>query len=358
VVIGGSNANWLKQNSSGTASIGSFTDSAPNSVFVFDLAAWARAGVTDGDGRVLNAAAAIATTASHEAGHAFGLRHQAIYNSYGTKISNYNPGTADWTPIMGNNLCSDRTTWTYGPTDLGAGNLQSELDVLRDKLGYVTDDHGNLTSYASPLQTNPKGSFAGNGVIHYLGDVDSFKFTVSAGYVQINVSGAQYGPNLIPMVELWSSGGLIARAGGGSATQSVVGFDVKGGTYYVMVRPDGGYGSLGQYSVLVSVAPLRTTSIVSGLNTTSSMDSLLLVNSTSGLNDTQLLQTTALSTATTSSSTGAGQGADSLDVQATRSVMPAMASNTKSESRRPKFELHDEVFGLDEFDKEVAAWLS
>src|SRR5262249_22235722 len=78
VAIGGNNTDWLHQNASGISSIGSFTDSAPNVVFVFDLIAWAKAGVTDGLGRPIDGIAAMATSISHEAGHSFGLYHQSL----------------------------------------------------------------------------------------------------------------------------------------------------------------------------------------------------------------------------------------------------------------------------------------
>ena len=67
--------------------------------------------VHDGDGRVMDGPAAMATTISHEAGHSFGLLHHSLYNANGTNINEYNPGTSTWTPIMGDNKAGDRTTW-------------------------------------------------------------------------------------------------------------------------------------------------------------------------------------------------------------------------------------------------------
>ena len=45
-------------------------------------------------------------------------------------------------------------------------------------------------------------------------------------------------------------------------------------------------------------------------------------------------------------------------MQITHSLVPASPASAKTESRKAKYELHDDVFGLDEFADEVAAWLS
>jgi len=255
VVIGGNPNDWLKMDSSGYASIGSFRDNAPNTVFVFDLAAWANAGVTE-EGRALNAAAALATTASHEAGHAFGLRHHAQYGPGGVLITNYNPGTPQWTPIMGNNLASDRTTWEAGQTDLGANTMQRDMDVLSSAanvFGYKPDDHGNTIGGASLLTSNLAiGPLTGKGIIGTMTDIDAFKFTSGGGVTQFKVTGAQYGANLMPIVEVWSANGLVARAGSNGATQVTLNVTLSTGTCYVLVRGYGDYGGVGQYTLTVA----------------------------------------------------------------------------------------------------------
>src|SRR5262249_13379730 len=83
VAIGGNNTDWLHQDASGISSIGSFHDDQPNIVFAFDMVAWAKAGVQDGEGRPMNGPEALATTISHEAGHSFGLRHHSTYDAHG-----------------------------------------------------------------------------------------------------------------------------------------------------------------------------------------------------------------------------------------------------------------------------------
>jgi hypothetical protein len=262
--IGGSNMDWLKENSSGFASIGSFADNAPNQVFVFDLAAWARAGVTDGDGNVLNAAAAIATTATHEAGHAFGLRHHARYTFEGTKMTDYDPGTNGWTPIMGDNLAGDRTTWDAGPTDLGAGTMQDDVAVLSRPIngfGFRADDYSNSRSTAVSLFSNEFGVYTGKGTIEQRLDYDVFKFTTSGGTLSITVNAAKFGPNLVPVAELYSTTGFVSSATGGSWTQSIITKTLPAGTYYLQVRGFQDHGSMGQYTFNISTQLFSTVSL-------------------------------------------------------------------------------------------------
>lgn len=257
VVIGGSNNDWLKQNASGISSIGSFHDAAPNTVFVFDLMAWARDGDTDGEGHLLNGVAAIANTASHEAGHSFGLLHHSLYNVDGDKMFEYDPGTSGWTPIMGNNLAADRTTWDADPTDLGPNTNQRDLDVISSAangFGFRPDDHGNTQATADALTSGPSvlSPLTGKGIIGNMFDVDAFKFTTAAGTLKIVVNAAPFGPNLIPIAQLWSGSKLISNANAGGLTQSIINVNVPAGTYYVLVKSFGDYGDLGQYTVSVT----------------------------------------------------------------------------------------------------------
>jgi hypothetical protein len=262
VAIGGDNTDppWNSEDISGKSLIGSFSNSNPNVVFVFDLVAWERAGVEDPEhpGRPLDGAAATATTISHEAGHAFGLQHHSLYRVDGTMITEYNPGGPGWTPIMGENKASDRTTWDAGPTILGPNTYQDDLAILggsKNGFGFRADDHGNTTATATPLSS--PGPFAlqrltGQGIINdWQFDRDFFKFTTAGGAVQVQVDAARFGPNLIPVAELWSDAGLVARANAGGLTQSIINASVPAGTYYVLVKGFGDYGDMGQYTVTV-----------------------------------------------------------------------------------------------------------
>jgi hypothetical protein len=290
VAIGGSNNDWLKEDASGISSIGSFHDAEPNVVFAFDVTAWARNGSQDWEGRALNGPEALATTISHEAGHSFGLLHHSTYDSTGKKIDEYDPGSWNWTPIMGNNLADDRQTWAFLPDDTGANHWQDDMAIIggsNNGFGFRADDHGNTTATADALtQTgliaSVTGSLTGKGIINQFNDVDFFKFTAAGGSTQIEVDSAKFGPNLLPVLQLWSSTGLIARAGTVSPTQSILYANLTGGTtYYVRISGLGDYGDVGQYTVSVSSQLLTTVQMTTQTTTTTSYLSQMTVTSSS-----------------------------------------------------------------------------
>jgi hypothetical protein len=259
VVIGGDNSDWLHQNASGISFIGSFANNQPNVVFAFDMFHWAAAGVEDGSGRALVGAAAQATTISHEAGHAFGLRHHALYNVDGDKLTNYDPGGGGWTAIMGDNLESDRTTWADGPTDQGPNTYQNDVAVISSTangFGLRADDHADTTAGAD-LMTSPisvMGAWTGKGIINGFRDYDVMSFTTTGGDVTIDVKAAANGPNLIPVASLLTASGFVANANAGSMTESIIHATVPAGTYYVQIHGFGDFGDMGQYTVSAKTA--------------------------------------------------------------------------------------------------------
>jgi hypothetical protein len=277
VVIGGSASDWLKLGASGVSSIGSFHDDAPNEVFVFssDILKWSRypSKFTDNKGNAVVLTAAVANSISHESGHAFGLHHQKTFNADGSVKATYSTGTANWTPIMGDNLASDRVTWADGPIDMihyswsGFGLLggysfnipinEDEMAIIAgadNGFGYRPEPHNITIATAAALTVkNPLLSqLGGQGIIEKMNDVNVFSFTTQKGYVNVRVDAAAVGADLEPKVELWSATGLIASAD--PATASVV-FSkyLAAGTYYVKVLSHGDYGDVGQYSVTVTV---------------------------------------------------------------------------------------------------------
>lgn len=353
VVIGGSNNDWLKQDASGISSIGSFHDAAPNTVFVFDLMAWARAGVTDGEGHPLNGTAAIANTASHEAGHSFGLFHHSLYNVSGDMMFEYDPGTSGWTPIMGNNLAADRTTWDADPTDQGPNTNQVDMDVIggsANGFGFRVDDHGDTPATAGALTSGPSviSPLTGKGIIGNMHDVDAFKFTTTmAGTLKIVVNAAQFGPNLIPIAQLWSANGPIANANAGGLTQSIITVNVPAGTYFVLVKSWGDYGDVGQYSISVTT-PLvyqgSTVLVPYAVNTTiqpptdALNPAVLNVNATAG-------QSAKLATTTTSSSKGLGStGPTDFAAKLFFPALPLESKPTEPKNHLPLDGLNHAIF--------------
>jgi hypothetical protein len=266
VAIGGEDDTWLIRPDSeptGTSERGSFYNSAPNTVFVFeDNIAW------NGSSSFQTK---IANTASHEAGHAFGLRHSSKYGADGKLVAEYDPGTAVWTPLMGSNTQIDRTTWSAGTSELGPKSFQDDMKILagsQNGFGYHLDDHGGWINTATPL-TTPTTAFqatTGKGVITKTTDTDMFSFTTGGGSIQIRVNGApKAAANLIPRVQLFDAGGRqVGFAAGqsylhlGKGTEAVMNANLAAGTYYASVSSLGDYGNVGQYAI--SVKNVATTS--------------------------------------------------------------------------------------------------
>jgi hypothetical protein len=271
VVVGGWN-DWAGGTGSGISSISSFSDDTPNAVFVFsnDIIYYHDhfpTSSTDGYGRQVQIVAATATTISHEAGHSFGLHHHTKYDANGDPLNGgYDPGTLTWAPIMGDNLsASDRTTWYNGTTDQGKNVFQDDMAVIagaQNGFGFRADDHPTTMATAEPLVMTPHNATLGEtgtakGIIEQTSDFDIFKFTTTGlSTVQVLVDPAQYGPNLMPRLELWSADHTLAASATGSPTTQTVSAQVGAGTYYVFVESYGDYGDVGQYTVKVNVTPV------------------------------------------------------------------------------------------------------
>jgi hypothetical protein len=73
---------------------------------------------------------------SHEAGHTFGLRHQASYDENCNQISQYNYGNSEIAPIMGVSRGAKRGEWWVGPNSLGCNNIQNDKEIIASIVGY------------------------------------------------------------------------------------------------------------------------------------------------------------------------------------------------------------------------------
>src|SRR5437773_3320769 len=133
VAVGGSYSDWYGTAAGGVSYVGGFASGASNVAFVFANS------LNGGNARY------IAEAASHEAGHLFGLEHQATWNG-AQLVTEYNAGTAAWAPIMGVSYYAGRTTWANGPTTTGPTAAQDDLSIIASSangFGYVPDDYGN-----------------------------------------------------------------------------------------------------------------------------------------------------------------------------------------------------------------------
>lgn len=244
VAIGGL-GDWLGFAAGGVAYIDNFTNAIANTVYVFP-------------GHLSNSEKLIAEASSHEAGHAVGLYHQSTYDSNSVKVQEYNPGSGNWAPIMGNSYSAQVSTWYNGQSSEGATAFQDDMSIIARPLngfGYRADDHGGTTATASPM-TVDGDSVLGGGVIETMTDVDAFTFSTDAGLVTLTANVASLGANLKAVLELYDSfGTLVAQANPASPAilNATISTFVPAGIYTVLVKATGNYGWVGQYSLTGAV---------------------------------------------------------------------------------------------------------
>jgi hypothetical protein len=211
-----------------------------------------------------------------------GLQHNHDFNSQGNIVDAYSNGTATRTPLMGESIVTDRTTWANGQYDaikysffnvnISIPLFQDDLAILSGQLGSRADDYGDSMASAAVLGTSQfslfTSNYAASGIIGTMTDADYFSFNTTGGTVNFTATTQSVGANLDARVELWRrtldySGGyfryvntMIVAADPVNGLNASVTANLAAGTYYVAVRSHGTYGDLGQYT-LTGTAPKR-----------------------------------------------------------------------------------------------------
>jgi hypothetical protein len=250
--IGGSGS-WLGFLSGGVSYIGSFTSpSVPPISFVFPGNLGAGYPKYVGD------------SSSHEAGHAFGLYHQALYDANGNLVNQYNPGPGDGTaPLMGGSYYAPLSRWWLGPNVNSVTEIQDDMAIIASAangFGYRPDT-GNTMGTARTLAVS-NGQVSGSGIIIQPTDTNFWSFTTAAGRITLNMNVATGVNNLVAKLALEdANGNIIATADDNSSTaySAVISANVVGGTYYLVAESHGGYGDVGQYTLSGNIIPLTTT---------------------------------------------------------------------------------------------------
>ena len=225
----------------GNAGPAGFDDPVDNPVFVFNKGA--RKG---------------GQTATHEAGHSFGLTHDGL-NSL-----EYHPGTGgfgrtSWGPIMGAPFDATISQWSNGDY-AGATNFADDYSFITSRgFGFRTDDY--LNDLSTPHDLTPNGRVMEEwGIIEDRNDRDYFRFTTGRGEVGIEVSGFAQDPNLDVGVVLYNDSGAVVAEFDPSVTPNID-FDIflEAGSYtfYVDGVDNPGrysdYGSVGFYQMEISI---------------------------------------------------------------------------------------------------------
>ena len=261
VAIGGNDEDWFKLEPAGGYSI---TDAFTHGDYVNTVYAFSEE---------FDSARPIADVISQECGHAFGLAHQSLWNTFnGTLINEYNPGTPEKAPIMGRSYDSDRSLWWNDPYGQTGWHGQDDMAVMADGhnlFSFRTDDHGGTTATATVItdvNAPIHGVISSNQQNEFVGeDVDCFRVTLPQTpvlkhwVVSVEVDG--YSANLDAKLEVYRVGSkldgklptLIGVADPGDDLNAMLNLQ-EGGQYIVRVRSHGGYGDLGQYTLFFTQA--------------------------------------------------------------------------------------------------------
>ncbi|MCU0879889.1 MAG: choice-of-anchor D domain-containing protein [Pirellulaceae bacterium] len=242
IAIGGSASDWYGSSAGGVAYVGGFYNSAPNVGYVFEN------NLGNGNAKY------VAEAASHEAGHLFGLQHQALWSG-STLVQSYHQGSDGWAPIMGVGYYQERSTWHNGTTSAGPTAYQDDLSILSNSnngFGWRADDYGSTIATASTLpisgtSVNLSGLVGNN-------EQDVWSFTTAGGALNFSLNVADYGPNLDSVLELLdAAGNAIVTANPTTSLGASIATTVGAGTFYLVARSSGGYGNMGQYSITGTV---------------------------------------------------------------------------------------------------------
>ena len=205
---------------------------------------------------------------AHEAGHIFGLEHQATYDRQGVKVAEY-AGAADplHGPVMGIDFDGVVHKWSIGhPSDVYVGlagspaTVQDDLFIISGQVrrfapdgdGYRADDFPGTLATATPL-AGTEGVQSAAGVIERLGDADAFSFTSPGGAAA--VAADRDTPSGVALrLEVYDSAGKLVAAKSGPTNDQHLTLDLPAGTYYALVAGQGNYADVGAYRV--SARPL------------------------------------------------------------------------------------------------------
>ena len=239
VAIGGNWSDWYGSTAGGVAYVGGFANGMPNVAYVFEDA------LGNGNPRYL------AEAISHEAGHLFGLQHQAVWNG-NTLASGYNSGSGDWAPIMGTGYYADRTTWHRGTSATGPTAVQDDMAIIAgaaNGFGWRADDFANSTSTAARLPAvGTSVNFA--GLIGSTSDLDVWSLATGGGLASFQMLSQTIGGNLRGVLELRDAAGrTVATAVASGSLGAMLTTTLASGTYYLIARSSGGYGNVGQYTI-------------------------------------------------------------------------------------------------------------
>ena len=206
----------------------------------------------------------VAEAASHEAGHTLSLHHQSTFDAFCKKTSEYSSGQGEgeigWAPIMGVGYYKNLTTWHKGPNAGGCNNIQSDIDIIANYVGYKQDDHSNSVDSSTDVSIIGT-SFNVSGLINRSNDTDAFRIMIpiptnlKLNAIPQNVGSGNEGANIDIMITLLNAAkDTIGIYNPSSLLSAGIDTNLNSGYYYMAVKGVGNinhsdYGSIGYYSL-------------------------------------------------------------------------------------------------------------
>ncbi len=212
-----------------------------------------------------------AEVVSHEVGHTVGLSHmgQNVPNSSGGTTHNeyylgQGSGDVSWAPIMGAGYYCNLSQWSKGDYSYPS-NTEDQLSIIannNNNVAYRADDDGSTFAAAKYLEIQNDNSVVNEGIIETTGDVDAYRFTVTASSsVSITVNPVNASPNLDILASIYKSDDstLVASANPATTLPATVTATLPAGDYTLKVTSTGygdplqtgysNYGVLGAYLI-------------------------------------------------------------------------------------------------------------
>lgn len=249
----------------------------------------------------------IAEASSHELGHNLALSHDGT-SSVGY-YQGHGSGFTSWGPVMGVGYYTNVTQWSKGEYP-DANNTQDDLAIISQRLQYRSDDHGNDQASATPLLVDGNGFVASSnpefdplnvrpdnkGVIEISGDTDVFYFDTASGDINLIINPAwdaytrssKRGANLDLQVKITDASGTEIIVDPLNDTNANITANLTAGRYYLeitgvgnTISPYSNYGSVGQYYIMGTVAPLTPDTTTPNPNPMSWAQTPLAVSKTS-----------------------------------------------------------------------------
>lgn len=253
--LGGDGTDWYAD-AGGVARVGSWQ-------YTNDTPAWVFSNL------LLGSAKNVAESASHEAGHAFGLTHDGTSTGQ-TYYAGHGSGATSWAPIMGSAYDNAVTQWSRGEYH-NSNNTQDDLAIITQSangVDYRADDHADNRADASLIQPLfGSRSVGASGLISTGSDIDYFAFDIGSGALHLTINPAAVGANLDIRARLYNaSGSVIATSSPSSQLGASFDLTLSAGRYYVSVEGVGhgsagssgysDYASLGAYHLVGSIPPM------------------------------------------------------------------------------------------------------